>query len=71
MWRELCWWYLVYPGRDGAGECDIVFAVEVRARRPAIRAAVVPRDSGLAPDEIAGRPREALPEIFLRLSKAF
>ncbi len=45
MWRELCWWYLVYPGRNGTGECDIVFAVEVRPRRPAIRAAVVPRSN--------------------------
>jgi hypothetical protein len=44
MWRELCWWYLVYPGRDGARECAVVFAVEVRHRRPAVRSAVVPRD---------------------------
>jgi hypothetical protein len=48
MWRELCWWYLVFPGRDGAAGCDVVFAVEVRARRPAIRAAVVPRSEGPA-----------------------
>jgi hypothetical protein len=43
MWRELCWWYLVYPGQDSTGDCDVVFAVEVRPRRPAIRSAVVPR----------------------------
>jgi hypothetical protein len=42
-WRELCWWFLVYPGRDGTGDCDVVFAVEVRSRWPAIHAAVVPR----------------------------
>jgi Methylamine utilisation protein MauE len=68
MWRELCWWYLVYPGRDGAGECDVVFAVEVRPRRPAIRAAVVPRESKPAQEEATGQPREALPD---GLSPAF
>jgi hypothetical protein len=59
MWRELCWWYLVYPGRDGAGECDVVFAVEVRPRRPAIHAAVVPRPSGWPPGGTPAPPREA------------
>ena len=41
MWRELCWWYVVYPGRDGAMGSDIVFVVEVGSRRPAVHAAVV------------------------------
>jgi hypothetical protein len=59
MWRELCWWYLVYPGRDGTGECDIVFAVEVRHRRPAIRAAVVPRPGEPSPEGAPGRPWQA------------
>jgi hypothetical protein len=61
MWRELCWWYLVYPGRDSNGECDIVFAVEVRARRPAIRAAVVPRTGEPSPEGPVSPPREAVP----------
>jgi len=51
MWRELCWWYLVYPGRDGTGDCDVVFAVEVRPRRPAIHSAVVPRAGRASPDD--------------------
>jgi hypothetical protein len=55
MWRELCWWYLVYPGRDGTGECDVVFAVEVRRRRPAIHSAVVPRAGRGIPDDGSGR----------------
>src|SRR6266700_3252166 len=63
MWRELCWWYLVYPGRNGTGECDIVFAVEVRPRRPAIRAAVVPRSNWPAgepsPEGTSAGPWEA------------
>jgi hypothetical protein len=41
MWRELCWWYVVYPARHADGDCDVVFAVEVKRRRPAIHAAVV------------------------------
>jgi hypothetical protein len=41
----------VYPGRDGAGDCDVVFAVEVRPRRPAVRSAVVPRAGQISPDD--------------------
>jgi hypothetical protein len=41
IWRELCWWYLVFPARDEGGECQVVFAVEVRRHRPDIRAALV------------------------------
>lgn len=58
MWRELCWWYVVYPGRDDVGACDVVFAVEVRARHPAIRAAVVPRGGQPPP---GGLPQPGLP----------
>jgi Methylamine utilisation protein MauE len=41
VWRELCWRYLVYPGRYGGRDVEVVFAVYLRARRPAVRAAVV------------------------------
>ena len=68
MWRELCWWYVVYPGRDGAGECDIVFAVEIRPRRPAIRAAVLPRAAGPSPEDAPARAPTATAE---GLSPAF
>jgi hypothetical protein len=68
MWRELCWWYVVYPGRDGAGECDIVFAVEIRPRRPAIRAAVLPRPGAPSPHDAPARtptaPAEGLSPAF-------
>lgn len=40
MWRELCWWFAVYPARDGGGDRRVLFAVEVRPHRPAILAAV-------------------------------
>jgi hypothetical protein len=48
MWREMCWWYVVYPGQDNAAGGDIVFAVEVRRRRPAVHAAVVRGTGGPA-----------------------
>jgi Methylamine utilisation protein MauE len=41
MWRELCWWFFSYPARDRGADCELVFAVEVKPRRPAIRAALV------------------------------
>jgi methylamine utilization protein MauE len=41
MWRELCWWYVVYPASHEGRECEAVFAVEVRSHRPAVRAALV------------------------------
>ncbi len=52
VWRELCWRYLAFPYRQHGGDtgpdADIVFAVEVKRRRPGVRAAVVPRVPGTA-----------------------
>jgi hypothetical protein len=48
MWRELCWRFFVFPAQDGS---DVVFAVYLSGRRPAVRVAVV------APD---GRPVTSL-----------
>ncbi|WP_326646363.1 hypothetical protein OG884_17200 [Streptosporangium sp. NBC_01755] len=55
-WRELCWRFFVYPGHSHAGEpVDMVFAVYLSGRHPAVRVAMVGSD---------GRPVEAtsLPE---------
>ena len=46
MWRELCWWYVVYPAAPGGQETDIVFAVQVKKRRPAVQSAVLARQPG-------------------------
>jgi hypothetical protein len=43
MWRELCWRFVVYPGRLDGAEADVVFAVQMKQRRPVIKSAVVPR----------------------------
>ncbi len=41
-WRELCWRFFVYPGRTATGaEAEVVFAVYLSGRRPAVRVAVV------------------------------
>lgn len=39
-WRELCWWFAVYPANDGGGDRRAVFAVEVKPHRPAVLAAI-------------------------------
>ncbi|WP_240196834.1 MauE/DoxX family redox-associated membrane protein [Nonomuraea lactucae] len=46
-WRELCWRFFAFQGKDGG---DVVFAVYLSGRRPAVRVAVVsPEDSGSLP----------------------
>lgn len=53
MWRELCWRFFVFPAHNGT---DVVFAVYLSGRRPAVRVAIVNPD---------GRPlttlRESMP----------
>jgi hypothetical protein len=46
MWRELCWRYLVFPGRLGDREAEIVFGVFLGQRRPLIRAALIDAATG-------------------------
>jgi hypothetical protein len=50
VWREGCWRFVVYPGVARERHVDIVFAVYLQTRRPAIRAAVLDADT----DEILG-----------------
>ncbi|WP_308250698.1 MauE/DoxX family redox-associated membrane protein [Nonomuraea rhizosphaerae] len=46
-WRELCWRFFAFEGRGGS---DVVFAVYLSGRRPAVRVAVVDaEDSGSLP----------------------
>lgn len=41
VWREGCWRYAVFPGIADGRVVDVVFAVYMQPRRPAIRAAIV------------------------------
>jgi hypothetical protein len=47
VWRELCWRYVVYPASYQEREIEIVFAIFLRPRRPAVRAALVDARTGL------------------------
>src|SRR5690348_3620777 len=40
-WREGCWRFVVYPGYARGRPVDIVFAVYLQSRRPAVRAPVL------------------------------
>jgi hypothetical protein len=46
MWRELCWRYVVFPCREDGGPAEVVFAVQLKRRRPAVQAAVLPLSPG-------------------------
>jgi len=46
VWREGCWRFVVYPGYARGRPVDIVFAVYLQSRRPAVRAAVLDADTG-------------------------
>jgi hypothetical protein len=45
VWREGCWRFAVYPGIVRGRPVDIVFAIYLQARRPAVRAAVIDADT--------------------------
>lgn len=57
IWRELCWRYVVYPGQVDGTDADVVFAVQMKQRRPVIRSAVVPRETATTPPGKAASPR--------------
>jgi hypothetical protein len=48
VWRELCWRYVVYPSSHEGVPADLVFAVYLQQRRPAVRAALVDCATGQA-----------------------
>jgi hypothetical protein len=47
VWRELCWRYVVYPASYLSQPAEIVFAVSLQRRRPAVHAALVDGATGL------------------------
>lgn len=48
VWRELCWRLLAYPARVDGREVEVIFAVSMDERHPAVRSAVI--DPAEAPD---------------------
>ena len=63
VWREGCWRFVVYPGSSRGRRVDIVFAIYLQTRRPAIRVAVLDADT----DEVLGRPELASLSLSRRL----
>jgi len=63
IWRELCWRYVVFPGRLGDWDAEIVFGVFLGHRRPLIRAAMVDAATGnpLQWPAAPARPRWRVP----------
>jgi hypothetical protein len=62
VWRELCWRYVVFPGRCGDREAEVVFAIYLKPRRPAIRTAFVDALTGEPlPWPPSARPAPACP----------
>lgn len=74
VWRELCWRYLVYPSSYSDGQADLVFAVSLRQRRPAVRYAFVHRSTGQSlpsPTQPGSGPRlPSTPRVPARISSA-
>jgi hypothetical protein len=63
VWRELCWRYVVYPSSHEGRPAELVFAVYLQQRRPAVRAVLVDSATGQtlawpAPGAVPGRARQ-------------
>jgi hypothetical protein len=61
IWRELCWWFVVYPARSQGRPCDIVFAVEARKHRPTVHAALTRAALSPSRGPATARPRTGPP----------
>lgn len=46
MWRELCWHYVAYPSRYNGRDTELVFAVYLQNRRPAVLSVLVDAATG-------------------------
>jgi hypothetical protein len=46
VWRELCWRYVAYPSRYDGRDAELVFAVYLQQRRPAVLAVLVDAATG-------------------------
>jgi hypothetical protein len=77
VWRELCWRYIVYPARYQDRQTDLVFAVFLQRRRPAVHVALVDSSTGAPLEWPTGKQRSrrlrwaALPGPRQELSPAF
>jgi hypothetical protein len=69
VWRELCWRYMVFPARCGDRNTEVVFAIFLKHRRPAIHAAMVDAITAEpVPWPTAARPASPARRAMLRLA---
>jgi hypothetical protein len=64
IWRELCWRYIAYPTRYDGRAAELVFAVYLQHRRPAVLSVLVDAATGAVIPWPVGRPAD----WWLRLS---
>jgi hypothetical protein len=60
MWRELCWRYVAFPASSGGRAAELVFAVYVQSRRPAVRSVLVDAVTGAVLPWPSGPDRQPL-----------
>jgi hypothetical protein len=70
VWRELCWRYIVYPGRYQDRETEVVFAVFLQRRRPLVHVALVDSSTGVPLEWPAGKRRSRWPGRAALLRRA-
>jgi len=64
IWRELCWRYIAYPSTYDGKAAELVFAVYLQHRRPAVLSVLVDAATGAVIPWPVGRPAD----WWLRLS---
>jgi hypothetical protein len=65
IWRELCWRYIAYPSSYDGRDAELVFAVYLQHRRPAVLSVLVDSATGaVIPWPVSSRPAD----WWLRLS---
>jgi len=57
VWRELCWRFVVFPARYQDRQTDVVFAVFLQHRRPAVHVALVDSTTGAPLESPTGNQR--------------
>jgi hypothetical protein len=60
VWRELCWRYVAFPAAADGRPAELVFAVYVQSRRPAVRSVLVDAVTGAILPWPAGPDRQRL-----------
>lgn len=66
IWRELCWRYITYPSQFEGKDAELVFAIRLETRRPAVLSALVDAATGQVLPWPAGAAKPARVRIRVR-----